>query len=331
MSNTDIIPIILCGGSGTRLSPISNPLYPKQFVKFHNNTSLFQLTLLRARFCSANSKVIIITNIRYKNIVNSQLNEIKFKNFQILYEERKCNTNISVIFGLLYIQHILSISKISGDSKSIKATYVRHNLENSKIENTLNRQVIIMPSDHYFDSNYTLRKAIYRAKRHILNKPKSILLFGSKAKFPMNEFGYINCDRQKKYNKEEHKIDNVRFFVEKPNFRNALHYMNNYSCYWNSGIYMANLSLLIHKMHEYSSEIYEICSHIFRQNINKKDLKENAIIINDYGLLAEFSNEKSFDKSVTEKCKNLFVQPIRTKWFDLGSWSSVYEMIYNST
>ena len=158
-TNNIITPVILAGGSGTRLWPLSRKEKPKQFLKIFNNYSLFQLTIIR---CIDNifSKPIIIVGEDHRFIVAEQLKEIGIKNPTIILEPKPKNTTAAITIAAKY-----AIS--------------------TKNSNNL----LILPSDHYIKNNKDFIKVIKLAsKSPIKNK---LICFGIKPSGPETKYGYI--------------------------------------------------------------------------------------------------------------------------------------------
>ena len=147
-------PIIIAGGIGSRLWPMSSKIMPKQFLKINSQFSLFQDTLLRISSKKFN-KPIIVTNLEYKDVINKQLAEVNIK-AEIIFEEIQKNTCPAITTALLSIEE---------DSN-----------------------VLVLPSDHKFEDNHILENSIDDAAKLIKDH---ILTFGIKPSEPSSEYGYI--------------------------------------------------------------------------------------------------------------------------------------------
>lgn len=262
-----IFPIILCGGSGVRLSPISAESYPKQFIKFKNNLSLLQRTILRFGKIQKFNKPIIVTNLIYKDIVYKQLNEINVEYENLILEPNSRNTTVAINLAGLYIQ-----KKYDG----IK-------------DNTM---MLILPIDHYLSSINKLISVFLRSKNRLLNKPRNMILFGIKARYDEINYGYIKCKKNTKNNiklkikNKKCNIQKINNFIEKPQKTKIIKikkYIINNECFWNSGLYIMKVSTILDQIKKYSHEVYKICDKIIMEttavssgiNINNKNNIDN--------------------------------------------------------
>ena len=150
--------LILAGGSGTRLFPLSRKQFPKQFIKITENTSLFQMTVKRALHLSKPDEIYIVTNKDHYFLVKDQLEEIK-ADVKIIVEPAAKNTLPAIYLG------IREIVKDSGRST-----------------------IVIFPSDHLVTMNASLVKAFSDAESLT---EKYLIVFGVKPTSPHTGYGYI--------------------------------------------------------------------------------------------------------------------------------------------
>ena len=156
--------IILCGGSGSRLWPVSRERFPKQFVKINNNKhSLFQETFFRALLLSESKNIYIITNKKYKFLVSGELEEIGYsiKDVNLILEPNSKNTLPAIFAG------VHQMSKKGEDN------------------------VLVMPSDHMILNNDIFSETI---KNSIELSSKYIVTFGVKPTHPNTGYGYISVN-----------------------------------------------------------------------------------------------------------------------------------------
>lgn len=213
--------IILCGGSGTRLWPISRTLMPKQFVKLFTketpdghfkDKSLFQLTVER------NSKVcdsqFIVSNAEQYFLAIDQLEELNKSNNKYLLEPVGRNTAPAIALACLAL-----------DKEEI---------------------VLVTPSDHLIKNEAEYQKVIQRAKQ--LAEQNNLVTFGIKPTFAETGFGYIEASN---LNGED-----VKAFHEKPDFDTATQYLVAGNYYWNSGMFMFKAGVFLEELEKYSTKIY---------------------------------------------------------------------------
>ena len=231
--------IILAGGSGTRLWPLSRTKYPKQFIKFNEfKHSLFQQTFLRALKISHIEDVIIVTSEEYPFIVQGQIEELGYKILEsnIIVEPKAMNT----------------LSAISAGVYSISSEDI----------------FLVMPSDHLIQDenefNQIIQESIDLAKEHIIT-------FGIKPTSPKTGFGYIEKDYEILNGYK------VKKFKEKPNLKTAQEYIKD-GYLWNAGIFMFSGSVFNSELQKHQPDIFNIFSNTPDLNKVYSALKEKVSI-----------------------------------------------------
>ena len=207
--------LILAGGSGTRLFPLSRKQFPKQFIKITENTSLFQKTIQRALHFSKPDEIYIVTNKDHYFLVKDQLGEIN-TDAKIIVEPAAKNTLPAIYLG------IREIVKDSGRST-----------------------IVIFPSDHLVTMNASLIKAFSDAESLT---EKYLIVFGVKPTSPHTGYGYI------KLAKKIGTGFKVAQFVEKPDHKNAQKYVSS-GYFWNSGIFLIDSDLFFAECHKFAKEV----------------------------------------------------------------------------
>jgi len=216
-----IVPVILSGGIGSRLWPLSRKLYPKQFLALINGTSLFQDTI--TRLPEATSDPVIICNEEHRFIVAEQLRQIKSKSKGIILEPVGKNTAPAIAIAAM-------------------------SLLNEKEDPTL----LVLSADHLIRDIQKFQDSIHIANR-IAEEGKMVTL-GIQPHKPETGYGYIEVDNSKK-----NKYYNIVSFVEKPNLADAEKYVGSGKHYWNSGIFIFKVSSYLEELEKYEPEIYNIC------------------------------------------------------------------------
>ncbi len=212
--------IILAGGSGTRLWPLSREYFPKQFIKF-DETSLFQKTVKRAVLLSKIPEIYVITNEKYRFIIKDQLREIELEipDENILIEPEAKNTLPAICYG-------------------IKVIMDRHGDE----------KVAVLPSDHLVEANDEYFRAFENAEELA---DKYLVTFGVKPTKPHTGYGYI---------KPGERVNGgfiVDEFTEKPDYETAKRFIEE-GYLWNSGMFLFKASIFFEECMKYHPEIVKI-------------------------------------------------------------------------
>jgi len=224
-------PIVLAGGNGTRLWPLSTKECPKQFIKLFSNLSLFQLTINRLKQNNyiIYEKITIICNQNNYELIVKQLEEINCFNYKIIKESVSKDTGPAIFLGCKYF-----------------------------LKKEPNANLLILPSDHYLPDidnfNNTIKKGINYCENN------NIVIFGINPDKPETGYGYI-----KKGIKYENNIFMVNKFKEKPEHKKALKYINTNNYYWNSGIYLTNVKKLYN---EFLSKCPLMVEELSKNDIN---------------------------------------------------------------
>lgn len=196
--------IILTGGKGLRLWPLSKEEYPKQFLNFGGDHSLLQKTILRMNAFPLTEEILLSTNASYAPLVETQVEEIGLKNrCTILIEPAKKDTAAAIALAVKHLEE-------------------RHSLSS-------NDPVLIVPSDHFIapeDKFYAYLQTGVQETR------EKIVLFGIHPDKPETGYGYVKLGQR-----SGDGIFHVEKFCEKPDFTTALHYLSQGGFLWNAGVF----------------------------------------------------------------------------------------------
>ncbi len=213
--------IILAGGSGSRLWPLSRELYPKQLLNLNSDKSLLQATFERLKQCMPEDKIISITNTKHTSNIKMQLSKLTTSPV-VLAEPVAKNTAPAIVLAAKYI------------------------MQNSNSDPV----IIVVPSDHLIQDNERFLSTVKKGEK--LAEKGYIVTFGIQPNYPETGYGYINTSD---------KIDEgflVKEFVEKPDFETAKKYLNAKTYFWNSGIFMFKASTLFEETLKHAPEIAKI-------------------------------------------------------------------------
>lgn len=214
--------LILAGGSGIRLRPLSSEDMPKQFLRiFSNNLSFFQATVNRALKIAEPADVFVLTQKAYSGHIAEQAPQIPSEN--IFYESHKRNTAPAIAAAMM------KIYRQFGDAVSV-----------------------VLPADHYISDENSFIATVNKAIG-IAEKNNNIISIGITPTRPDTAFGYI------KYKKElENGIMTDTQFKEKPDYPKAVEMISEGKCFWNSGIFITKNSFMISQYRKYLPDVTEI-------------------------------------------------------------------------
>jgi len=212
--------LILAGGSGSRLWPLSRELYPKQLLNIQNTESLLQATFLRLKEYINPNEIISMTGVKHLSNVRYQLSAVT-ENPVVLSEPIAKNTAPAIILGAKFIT------------------------ETSKSDPV----ILVVPSDHMIKDTKSFIETVKEGEK--IAEQGYIVTFGIKPSYPETGYGYINTTDVKI--SEGYKVNK---FVEKPDAKTAEKYISEGNYYWNSGIFMFKASVLLEEASKCAPEIY---------------------------------------------------------------------------
>ena len=284
-----IIPIILCGGSGSRLWPLSRASFPKQFLEINKEESIsfFQKTINRFKNYESIDNPIVICNEEHRFIVAEQLRKIKIKPEAILLEPVGKNTAPAITLACL-----------------------------KAIENHFDPCLLVLPSDHIIEDINTFIKVIDKALDDV--KRGKIITFGITPNKPETGFGYI--ESEKELDNKKLKGEKILNFIEKPELETAKKLVCDKRFTWNSGIFFFKAEVFLKELIKYKENIYKLCKKSLSSNT--LDLDFQRIEASSFSLCEDIS----VDKAIMEKTNLGVVYPLKAGWNDIGSWQSMWEV-----
>ena len=225
ISRKKIQPIILAGGSGTRLWPLSRENYPKQYINLNTQTSFsfFQKTQQRLTSFKNIESPIIICNEEHRFIVAEQMREINVKPKVILLEPIGRNTAPAIALASL---------------KSLE-------LQKDPL-------LLFLPSDHSVENIKEFVETINKSKSFAENG--NIVTYGIPPSEPETGYGYIEVE-EKIINQKDNALE-IKRFVEKPDKKKAQDYYHSHKYYWNSGIFLLKAKVALREIKKYSQNIF---------------------------------------------------------------------------
>lgn len=279
-----VTPVLLSGGSGTRLWPLSRKSYPKQFARIIGDSTLFQQAARRFQASDGSfDKPLIVTGSDFRFVVTEQLAEIGIDPGGVLIEPEPRNTAPAVLAAALYL----------------------HGQNPDAI-------MLIAPSDHSIPDGPAFCAAVTRGLPDVA--AGKIVTFGITPDRPETGYGYLELAASPK---DGQPVDLARF-VEKPDADRAAQMIESGNFLWNAGIFLARAADLIAAFNEYAPD----CVAPVRASLTnaQADLGFLRLAAADFAGAPSIS----VDYAVMEKAPNLAVVPFADGWSDLGGWDAVW-------
>lgn len=281
-----ILPVIMSGGSGSRLWPLSRALYPKQFLALLNDRTLLQETVNRLDSYTC-IHPLIICNHEHRFVVAEQMRENGCEASDIILEPIGRNTAPAIALAAL-----------------------------SALEDGNDPLLLVLAADHIVKDIPAFQKAVLAAKTFA--EQDKLVTFGIVPTHAETGYGYIKQGGAQTQN--ESSGYDVAGFVEKPELATAEMYLASGDYLWNSGMFMFKASRFIAELKKYSPEILTVCTEAYANKT--KDLDFTRI---DGDIFAKCPDD-SIDYAVMEHTQDAIVIPLDAGWSDVGSYSSLWDV-----
>jgi len=288
-----ITPVILCGGSGTRLWPLSRTAFPKQFLVLSGKTTLFQQAVERLQALKGPSvtlnDTLLVTNEEHRFLVLDQLREMKDVKAQLLLEP---------------------IGRTPAPALTLAALQA--------VENKEDPILVVKSSDQTVQDQASFTKSLHDAIE--VAAKGSIVVLGIMPTKPDTGFGYIKKD----ISEDEHHAFTVLNFTEKPDLATAKSYLKSGDYFWNGGMFVLRASVWLKAVQHFSPDIYDATLKAFNQKT------QDASFIRPDEHLFKAIPANSIDYAVIEKCPQsefeIRMVELNAGWNDLGSWDAVWQV-----
>lgn len=279
-----INPVILSGGSGTRLWPLSRKSYPKQFAKLTGDRSLFQDTVLRLSG-EGFADPLILTGDPFRFIVTEQLAAVQKGSVATLIEPEGRNTAPAVIAAALWYA--------ARDPKAL---------------------MLVAASDHVIPDDAGFRETVLAAVPQA--QAGELITFGIHPTRPETGYGYLQLETNG--NAKGNTPQKLARFVEKPDAERAESMVSSGSFLWNAGIFLFSAEALISAYEKHAPELLKGARAAVEGA--SLDLGFTRLAAEPWAALEDIS----FDYAIMEKADNLSVMPYTGHWSDLGGWDAVW-------
>jgi mannose-1-phosphate guanylyltransferase/mannose-6-phosphate isomerase len=282
-----LTPVILSGGAGTRLWPLSRELYPKQLLPLTGARSMLQQTALRLEGLAA-SAPLIVCNEAHRFLVAEQLRQLRIEPRATILEPFGRSTAPAIALAA----HA-ALKGLAADGNAVDPV------------------LLVLPADHVIRDV----PAFHQAVRLALGAAEAgrLATFGIVASTPETSYGYIQRGAP------EGPGFRIGRFVEKPNQERAREFVQSGEYYWNSGMFMFRARRYLQELQRYAPEMARLCEAAFRDAQADLDFTRIA------AASLEACPADSIDYAVMEKTTDAIVVPLNAGWSDIGSWSSLHE------
>jgi len=284
-----VIPVIMAGGAGTRLWPLSNEEKPKQYHNLSGKGSLLEETVKRLKPLSP-EQCVVVTAKKYEDISLEEVHKAGLPG-TILAEPRPRNTAAAVLYAAIYLDRLYPDDSI----------------------------MIVLPADHYIKNRVRFGEILSMAVAEA-SKGKMVTI-GIKPTYPETGYGYIKAVKDASGD-----IMDVDRFVEKPDFKTAKKYVESGHYYWNSGIFAWKTSAIIQAFRDYLPDIMQAFEPLHSLSADK--IKSSSTEIWEHKKkVFDAVQSVSVDKGIMERANNRVIIPGDFGWADLGSWKAIDDIL----
>ncbi|MBS0288696.1 MAG: mannose-1-phosphate guanylyltransferase/mannose-6-phosphate isomerase [Proteobacteria bacterium] len=282
-----LVPVILAGGSGTRLWPLSREAYPKQFITLLQNQSLFQLTLERLSILNDCAKPIVLGNEQHRFLIAEQIRQSAQPDCTIIVEPCFKGTAPAVALAAV---HALS---------------------------QYNQDVIllVLPSDHMIKDVQGFANSVNEGIFAAIEG--KLVAFGVRPNHAETGYGYIqqgellpSCNGF-----------SIKRFVEKPDIKTAKQFVENEEYWWNSGMFLFSASSFLQELLLHDPAMF----HSVKGAMS--DAQHDIDFIRPCAKQFEQSNTDSIDYAVMEKTINGALVRLQSQWNDVGAWDALAQLL----
>lgn len=292
----NVVPVVLCGGSGTRLWPLSRAGFPKQFLVLSGSSSLFQQALARINAVAANdihvAETLVVTNEEHRFLALDQLRELPQIKAKLLLEPAARNTAPALTLAAL-----------------------------QALESGTDPILAVVPADQTVRDEQAFISAMQNAIRAASDG--AIVILGIKPDAPVTGYGYIKFANAQGAHHEHAVIQ----FVEKPDAELAKTYLAQGNYAWNGGMFVLRASAWIKALQQFSPQMLQAVQQAWSEKTI--DQHQNAQFVRPNAQKFENITADSVDYAVLEHCPQACVDirmvPLNAQWDDLGAWEAVWQ------
>jgi mannose-1-phosphate guanylyltransferase/mannose-6-phosphate isomerase len=287
-----LVPVILSGGAGTRLWPLSRELLPKQLLALTGERTMIQDTAARLMGVSFEgfgdaTAPVVVCNEAHRFLVAEQLREMGLPPASILLEPVGRNTAPAIALAA----H--AARQIAGDDALM----------------------LVLPADHVLQDLAAFQAAIKRALPAAA--AGKLVAFGIVAHTPETGYGYLKSEGRPGANA----VVPIAQFVEKPNLQRAQEFIASGEYFWNSGMFLFGAQRFLDELKQHAPDIAEVCARASATAVREKDFTRV-----DEATFASCRSD-SVDYAVMEKTRDAVMTPLDAGWNDVGSWAALHDVM----
>jgi len=295
-----IRPVVLAGGSGTRLWPLSREEFPKQFLKLATEHTMLQETVFRLDGLTKNcnsARPIVICNEKHRFLINEQLKEINKLPDATILEPVGKNTAPALTLAALWA-----------------------------LKNDQDSTLLALPADQHVDKSEVFHEVVKEAEN--LADQGYFITFGVPPTSPEIGFGYIKTTPMSgKFDNGQMNVMRVAEFVEKPNLETAKKYLDSGNYLWNSGMFMMKASIWLELVHEFRPDISKVCIEAYdKGTIDGNFFRPDRSIFSECPSDSiDYAIAENIDVNRGDPCPVVF--EYNSGWSDLGTWTAIADKL----
>ncbi len=284
-----IVPVVLAGGAGTRLWPLSRELHPKQLLQLTGHRSMIQITLKRLEGVGDLAPPVVVCNESHRFMIAEQLREIGLQPQAIILEPVGRNTAPAIAAAALFTA-----------------------------QQSREDDLLVLPADHHIDQPAAFHQAVRTGCE--LTARRYLTTFGIVPTAPLTGYGYIQKGSAIDIGEGAASTCAIQAFVEKPDRRTAEGYLSSGRYLWNSGMFLFRTDVILEEMQRLVPAIVRACDKAFHRGLMDLDF----LRLDPEAFTACPSD--SIDYAVMEKTERGAIVPLDAGWNDLGSWEALWDV-----
>jgi mannose-1-phosphate guanylyltransferase/mannose-6-phosphate isomerase len=285
-----LVPVILSGGAGTRLWPLSRELLPKQLLALTSDRTMLQETAARLAGFQGATGPVVVCNEAHRFLVAEQLRQMNLAPSAILLEPIGRNTAPAIALAA----H--ATLTVAGNDAVM----------------------LVLPADHTINDLPAFQAAV--AEAIPAAAAGKLVAFGIVARTPETGYGYLRRE-EGKAGAASFNVSPIAQFVEKPDLKRAQEFIASGNYFWNSGMFMFGARRFLDELARHAPDIAEVCARANAAAVRDQDFtRVSESIFNT-------CRSDSVDYAVMEKTRDAVMVPLDAGWNDVGSWAALHDVL----